>query len=70
MFFMPHEVQSAKDISNWIGGFFFWVIKGFKGRLSDYYSEQTQKRNVLIGYIIQVIILITCVYFFLVRNIS
>ena len=61
---MSHDIESAKDISKWVGGFFFWVIRGFKGKLSESYKPQNQKRNILTGYIIQIITLFIFVWYF------
>ncbi|HAH54793.1 MAG TPA: hypothetical protein DCM02_05770 [Flavobacterium sp.] len=64
---MAKEPFAAKLTSIWIGGFFFWIIKGFSGRLIDQYEIEYEKRNVWTGYFITLIVLAIIVYF-LVRN--
>ena len=64
---MTKEPFAAKITSIWIGGFFFWIIKGFRGKLINQYEEKCESRNVWTGYFITLIALgfIVC---FLVRN--
>lgn len=52
---MAKEPFAAKLTSLWIGGFFFWIIKGFRGRLIDQYEEKYESRNVWTGYFITLI---------------
>ncbi len=49
---MAKEPFAAKMTSIWTGGFFFWILKGFRGKLSDQYSETYQSRNVWTGYLL------------------
>lgn len=49
---MAKESFAAKLTSLWIGGFFFWIIKGFRGKLKDQYEKEYESRNVWTGYFI------------------
>jgi len=42
---MANEPFAAKITSLWIGGFFFWVINGFRGKLIDQYEEKNESRK-------------------------
>jgi hypothetical protein len=64
---MANEPHAAKLTSLWIGGFFFWIIKGFRGKLIDQYEEKYESRNVWTGYFITLISIGIIVYF-LVKN--
>lgn len=64
---MANEPFTAKITSLWIGGFFFWVINGFRGKLIDQYEEKYESRNVWTGYFITLIAMGILVYF-LVKN--
>ncbi|WP_291104916.1 MULTISPECIES: hypothetical protein [unclassified Flavobacterium] len=37
---MAKELFAAKPTSLWMGGFFFWIIKGFSGELIDQYEKE------------------------------
>ncbi|WP_347065410.1 hypothetical protein [Flavobacterium sp. WV_118_3] len=37
---MAREPFAAKLTSLWIGGFFFWILKGFKGKLTDQFVPE------------------------------
>lgn len=52
---MANEPFAAKLTSIWIGGFFFWIMKGFRGKLIDQYDEKYENRNVWTGYFITLI---------------
>jgi hypothetical protein len=52
---MAKEPFAAKLTSLWIGGFFFWIIKGFRGRLIAQYEEKYEDRNIWMGYFISLI---------------
>ncbi|MGN4145793.1 hypothetical protein [Flavobacterium johnsoniae] len=52
---MAKEPFAAKLTSIWIGGFFFWIIKGFKGSISDQYIQAYENRNVWTGYILMLL---------------
>ncbi len=60
---MAKEPFVAKLTSLWIGGFFFWIINGFKGKLINQYREKNENRNVWTGYFITVIAPCVLVYF-------
>lgn len=64
---MAKDPFAAKLTSLWIGGYFFWIIKGFRGRLIDEYEEKYESRNVCTGYFITLIAICFLVYF-LVRD--
>lgn len=53
---MAKELVAAQLTSLWIGGFFFWIIKGFKGKLRDQFILQFEKRNIWSGYVIQLLL--------------
>ena len=52
---MAKEPFAAKLTSLWIGGFFYWIIKGFRGRLIDQYEKEYENRNVWTGNLITLI---------------
>jgi hypothetical protein len=60
---MANEPFAAKFTSIWIGGFFFWIIKGFKGKLIDHYVNEYESRNVWTGYFITLIAICILAYF-------
>ena len=62
---MAREPFAALLTTIWIGGLFFWLMKGFKGKLDDELTELKKKRNMATGYIIQVIGLIGALYIIL-----
>lgn len=64
---MAKEPFAAKLTSLWIGGFFYWIINGFKGKLINQYEEKYESRNVWTGYLITLIAMFVLVYF-LVRD--
>lgn len=59
---MAKEPFAAKLESVWVGGFFFWIIKGFKGKLNNQYNKEFEKRNIWTGYIITLIFIGIIVY--------
>jgi hypothetical protein len=64
---MAQEPFAAKLTSLWIGGFFFWILNRFSGKLIDQYEEKYESRNVWTGYFITLIFICFIVYF-LARN--
>ncbi|WGK93942.1 MULTISPECIES: hypothetical protein [Flavobacterium] len=64
---MAKEPFAAKLTSLWIGGFFFWILKGFKGKITDLFVKEYENRNVWVGYMITLILAGIIVYL-LVRN--
>jgi len=52
---MAREPFAARLTSIWIGGVFYWVIKGFKGKLTDQLNDQYDNRNFWTGYVISMI---------------
>jgi hypothetical protein len=63
---MAREPFAAKLTSIWIGGFFFWIIKGFKGSISEQYTKECENRNVWVGYIIT--LLFVCIVGYVILN--
>lgn len=49
--------------TKWTGAFFFWLINCFKLRFKTMLSETYDKRNLLAGYVIQLLIAIVVIYF-------
>lgn len=64
---MAKEPFAAKLTSIWVGGFFFWIIKGFKGKLTDQFTKEYENRNLWVGYFIT-LILACAVFYFLIKN--
>ncbi|RXR17345.1 hypothetical protein EQG63_11185 [Flavobacterium amnicola] len=60
---MAKEPFAAKLTSLWIGGFLFWILKGFSGKLTDQIVPEYQNRNVWVGYLISIIAVCIAVYF-------
>lgn len=60
---MAKEPFAATLTSLWIGGFFFWIIKGFRGKLIEQYGKEYEKRNIWTGYFITLIAIGFIVYF-------
>lgn len=65
---MANEPLAAKLTSLWIGGFFFWIIKGFRGKLIDQYVKEYESRNVWTGYFITLIATFILVCFLVETN--
>lgn len=60
---MAKEPFVAKFTSLWIGGLFFWIIKGFRGKLINQYEEKYEVRNLWTGYFISLLAMCVLVYF-------
>lgn len=60
---MAKEPFAAKLTSIWIGGFFFWIINGFKGNINNQYIKKYENRNVWTGYSITLLIVCIILYF-------
>ena len=60
---MAKEPFAAIFTSRWIGGFFFWIIKGFRGKLIEQFEKEYESRNVWVGYFITLISVSLIVYF-------
>ncbi len=65
---MAKEPFAAKLTSLWIGGFFFWILKGFRGKLIDQYVKEYEIRNVWTGYFIALIASCVLAYFLVEAN--
>ncbi|MBF2709501.1 hypothetical protein [Flavobacterium soyangense] len=60
---MAKEPYAAKLTLLWIGGFFFWIIKGYRGKLIDQYEEKYENGNVWTGCFITLMAMCTLVCF-------
>jgi hypothetical protein len=65
---MAREPFASKLTSIWIGGFFFWILKGFSGKFTDQIVQKYQNRNIWVGYIISFIALSIAIYLFFLRS--
>ncbi|MEY2702875.1 MAG: hypothetical protein RLY43_1513 [Bacteroidota bacterium] len=65
---MAREPFAAKLTSIWIGGLFFWILKGFSGKLTDQFATEYESRNVWVGYITTIIAACIAVYFIFMRD--
>lgn len=61
---MAKEPFAALLTAIWIGGFFFWILHGFRGRLSDQFTDRRKNRNLAAGYLLQLAALAGIAYFF------
>ncbi|PIF33557.1 hypothetical protein CLU81_4174 [Flavobacterium sp. 9] len=64
---MAKEPFAEQLTSIWIGGFFFWILKGFTGKLVDQYNTEFDKRNLWAGYILQ-LFFVGILVFFLIKD--
>jgi hypothetical protein len=62
---MAKEPFAGKATSVWMGDFFFWIIAGFKTKLSVQLSDKHERRNFITGYIISLVGLALVVFFFI-----
>lgn len=62
---MAREPFAAKLTSIWIGGFFFWIKKGFKGNINEQFMKEYENRNFWAGYFITFIFAIVFGYIML-----
>jgi hypothetical protein len=60
---MAKEPFAARLTSIWLGGVFFWLLKGFKGSYKEQISEKYEQRNMWTGYLLMILSLIPIVYF-------
>jgi hypothetical protein len=65
---MPSEPFAARLTSIWIGGLFFWILRGFRGKFSEIIAEKYDNRNMWVGYAIQLIALGGILFFLFVRE--
>jgi hypothetical protein len=49
-------------INQWIGGFIFWMLKGFSGKYKDQLVEKYLTRNVWTSYTLQLVIVGAIIY--------
>lgn len=47
----------------WIGGLFYWIIKGFKGKLEDQLNDKYDTRNFWTGCVNHIIACVSYLYF-------
>jgi hypothetical protein len=62
------EPFAALLTTRWIGGVFFWICNGFRGRYFDQIAEKYNRRNFIAGYILQMLLLLVVVYFLFVKG--
>lgn len=65
---MAQDPFAARQTSIWIDGFFYWVIRGFKGRFAEQIAAQYDKRNFWTGYVITIIGIMGIVYVIFFRD--
>jgi hypothetical protein len=65
---MAREPFAARLTTIWIGGAFFWLIKGFQSKYYDEIADKYNLRNMIAGYIIQIIALAGLVYFLFIKG--
>lgn len=64
---MAREPFATRLTCIWIGGFFFWMLKGFKGEISGELIVGKESRNMWVGYLLTITTLILFVYFVFIR---
>jgi hypothetical protein len=64
---MADEIGTEVLIAEYTGAFFFWMIKGFKGKLSTQLIDKNYKRNLYTGYIINLAVFISIIVFFFIH---
>lgn len=50
-------------VSMWIGAVIIWLARGFRGRLKDQLVVKNNSLNMWVGYIAQMVVVFTLVYF-------
>lgn len=65
---MAREPFAAKLTSLWIGGFFFWILNRFKGKLTDQFIPEYENRNVWVGYIFTIVAVCIMIYLLVIKN--
>ncbi|MCJ8209898.1 hypothetical protein MUY27_09270 [Mucilaginibacter sp. RS28] len=53
---MSDGLFSSYYSSKWLGAFFFWTVKGFRGGCKDYNIEKYALRNAWTGYVLMLIV--------------
>jgi hypothetical protein len=64
---MAKEPFAASLTAIWIGGFFFWILTGLRGKYVGQLTSDKENRNIIVGYILQMVVLGFVIYFFYVR---
>jgi hypothetical protein len=59
---MAKEPFVEKNTTIFIGGFFFWIIMGFRNKLEYQLSEKYTKRNFINGYTLLIFVLILLIF--------
>jgi hypothetical protein len=59
---MVREPFATRLTAIWIGGIFFWMLNGFRGSFSDQILEKNEKRNISVGYVLELIFFIVAFY--------
>lgn len=54
-------------VSVGIGGLFYWLINGCRGKLRQQYEQQKENRNLITGYLISVVLLMAVLYSYLLK---
>jgi hypothetical protein len=65
---MAKEPFTAILTSEWIGGLFYWVLKGFTGKFTDQLTDNYKNRNFVTGYAIYISASIGLLYIIFVKN--
>ena len=59
---MENEPTAPYLLCVWIGGFFYWILKGFSGKYVDQLKDELRSRNFWTGYVISMILVAAVVY--------
>ncbi|MFT3682684.1 MAG: hypothetical protein QM791_20675 [Ferruginibacter sp.] len=62
---MSHEVESAKDFSIWVGGFFYWLKGGCKEELKNQYADESEMKNFWAGSVILMLLILSALFLFI-----
>lgn len=60
---MNNEPLAPYLVCVWIGGFFYWILKGFSGKYVDQLSDELRSRNFWTGYFISMGLVVVIIYF-------
>lgn len=65
---MAKEPFAALLSTIWIGGFVFWMLNLFKGPFSEQISDKYEQRNLIVGFIVQIILVFLFVGYYFYRD--
>lgn len=65
---MAREPFASRLTSIWIGGFFYWLLKGFKGEFESQLNDKYEERNLWTGYIISFVAILLLVYILFIKE--